>query len=189
MTIPFNDTIPKPSDLLSVSQGDLLNNNKAITEFWEVNHGTMSSLTDRGLHTLINFLNFSAPGAQTYPKSALHTADRTTFTDLNFLRGDGKNRQLTDLATVTLGSAKGIVTPWGFTLNFGEVTVTVRDGTIIPFPINFGDFPISILVTAKVPTRTEFAVVKNVAPSVSQFTIMATNNNNQAYYLAIGVSA
>lgn len=177
----FNPNIPQPNDDPTASQADLLGNFGKLNADWAVNHIPLTSGGNNGFHKMIQFPNIlnsdpAAIGQQSvvYPKIGPDSLPAL------FFRNSAKVYQLTNLPVTTVGTNRGVVTPWGFTINAG----TIASGTTSAnFAIPFANGQIyTLILTPSGGTLTTYTII-SVSGTGFSFNTQAASNYN---YFAIG---
>jgi len=189
----FNSAIPEPGDVLANSQGDIKTNFAQIKAFWEKNHQTITDITatTQGLHKLVQFVNFTSTGiTEPYPRSSLYTEDNTTTTRLNFYNGTTK-KELTDLTLLGSSTNRGIVTPWGLTINWGNITTAAGTGLgTVTLAQAHTSLPYGVVVCAESDTSTatanRSAVVKTGTIALGSFQVISATGAQVVRFFTIG---
>jgi hypothetical protein len=183
----YNPNIPQANDDPTASQSDLLGNFGKLNSDWAVNHVPLTSGGNNGLHKLVQFPNVlgsdpSVTGLQSvvYPKAG---ADANPAL---FFENALKVFQLTNLPIVTSGTNFGVVTPWGFTINFGQTIFTASTMVVTNFAIPMTN---NVILTAQL-TRAQFFAGSSASPPIlaingTSFTTFGSLLTN-VFYVAMG---
>lgn len=76
----YKANIPQPTDRISVSQNDLLQNFAALNTTFSFNHITFNALTDNGKHTVVSLVRQSvAPTVGSYPANPIDGTDGAIY--------------------------------------------------------------------------------------------------------------
>jgi hypothetical protein len=122
----FQSTIPKSTDLISVSQGDILNNFTAIGTSFDVNHIDFNA-SGAGKHKFVEMPNQGSDPAGAGTEGTAYTKvaapPSVAQTELFFRRDVGSVIQMTRGDPIV--GAKGTsFLPGGIKLNWGQVAAT-----------------------------------------------------------------
>lgn len=202
MAIPsdYNPNIPQSTDLLSVSQGNLLDNFGAIQALIDVNHVDFAA-TGAGKHTFVEMPVQSPVPTTVGGEVGLYcqTSASTTQPELVFARQSGSSApaavritEFTSAGWTNPGWTKlpsGIMMKWHANIGFGgSRTVTLNLNTDVSGSPNFTTV-LTILIT---PIDTAAAwnnviAISNVTvPSFTVYTSSVPPSSVQFSYLAIG---
>jgi hypothetical protein len=198
----FNPQIPKPSDLLSNSQGDLLSNNGFLNASFSRNHVPLNIATNNGKHTFIELPVLSAIPNPTPPLSAgqgtLYTKT-VTQSQIFFTPGtSGNEYQLTRVITASFGSFSTnpgwSFLPGGLLIQWGTMILLANNSlTTVSFPVPFVNaanvFSIQLTkVTTDNSSTGQEVRVSSGSVTGSQFQISqsSSSSSNQVYWMAIG---
>lgn len=194
----YNNAIPQPTDLISNSQAQILGNFAAIDSGttgtgagFSRNHITMTDGTNGGLHYRVDYYQATSDPvisgfiASLYPKTV-------TNAEL-FYANASTISQLTGLTLVTTNPSPnaygyGITTPWGVTLNWGNIPNVGSGGSTsakaVVFQIPFTTSVDSIVVTGRNGNGSQGnATTSN--ETITGFNVYSSNNN-AVYFFAIG---
>jgi hypothetical protein len=152
----YNPSIPQPTDNLSTSQGQMLNNFTQLNNIFDFDHYTWNDATvgNRGLHRQIHFPATTSQAAQAGTASVLYSKAVSGVSSLYFdnavgssavWRGGAANGLvgLTTGGTLSNGlmtMPNGLIFQWGF--NGG-----ISDGSSISFPTPFPNNCFNISLT------------------------------------------
>lgn len=190
----YNQNIPQPTDLLSVSQGDLLNNFMALQTLIDINHVDFAS-GDQGKHKFVTFpVQGAAPvflGGEVGLYNLLPGVPfpLTGQNELFINKSNGTNIPITASAQASPGWTylpSGLVVKWG--------TATANPGsTLITFPANVNTpaftniFTMLITPIGTVGSNFNIYFTSALAP-YTQFTVASNSGVNQNFnYFAIGI--
>lgn len=178
----YNPNIPQPNDDPTASQADLLGNFGKLNTDWAINHVPLTSGGNNGFHKFIQFPNvLSVDPTVTGLQSAVYPKLGPDSLPALFFKNAAKLYQLTNLPVVTSGTNFGIITPWGFTINAGQIA----SGTLsVTFAIPFTN---GMIYTAEL-TAKQGSPLTNYSISTINGTgfTLTTQVNSAFYYLAIG---
>lgn len=193
----FDPSIPKPTDFLSTSQGNLLTNNQALDNSFNIDHTKFSdTTTHNGQHQQVTLYQGRASPTLSFPASMLYTLTTGTtpnqFNDLWFSTdpetGSQKNFQITNLPIVSgsnSGTAGGtlnyIDTPWNLRMYFGTTSSFSGSNRTVVFPVAF---TILLFCTAVANTAAGNIIV-TCLEQLATLNI-GTNNNASVNWSAFG---
>ena len=168
----FNPNIPRPTDLLSNSQGDLLANNTNLNAIFARNHIALNVATNKGKHTFIEMpasagIPTPVPGLIA-GEGTLYTKTATSITNLFYTADAGaKQYQLTraiDASFALFATNTAYVSspvnsntvsggwsflPGGMLFQYGIVTINGSPGaTAVTYPVAFASPAYMLQVTA-----------------------------------------
>ena len=202
MAIPsdYNANIPQPSDLLSISQGNLLNNFGAIQALIDINHVDFAAV-GAGKHTFVEMPVQSPVPTTVGGEVGLYcqTSASTTQPELVFARQAGSSApaavQITEFTSAgwtNPGWTKlpsGIMMKWRANIGVGgSNTVTKNLNTDVPGSPNFTTV-LTILITPidTAATYNNVIGISNVtSPSFTVYTASTPPSTVQFSYFAIG---
>lgn len=157
--MPYNANIPQPTDAISDSQDDILNNFQSINTWVQVNHTGFDSPPNTGKHTVVEMpqqaLATVTPAGEVAIE-CLASAYNTNGPELIYLpQSAGARVEM----TASLKSAVGwTFIPSGLLIKWGQINVAA-----------LGSFTFALPIGATIPA---FGAIYNVA-----FTIQSTNAN------------
>jgi len=126
----YNNNIPQPTDVLSQSQVQILNNFQRVQTIWETNHGDINS-ADGGKH---KFLTMPVQAAGPIPlagNGAVYTKTQGTRTELFYQYPSAGNPEM-ELSFI---KAWGVIQ--GTTVNAGYNISSVTNAVVGEYVINF----------------------------------------------------
>lgn len=139
--MPYQEDIPRPTDILSVSQNDILQNFTTIDTAWNINHVPFD-VADQGKHNKVHLPNQDAivpiDPVTTGTETALYskTSTLTTVTELFVMpRNSGTEIPITAKLGAATGWAylpNGLLIKWGEVTATGDDTFTLAAGATIP---------------------------------------------------------
>jgi len=198
--MPFNPNIPQPTDKLSNSQVDLLNNNIALDATFGVDHIPFSTASNNGFHKVVHLVTQGSdpigstltvyskiptnpPGAvdaQLFSRTPLGGVSQLTGANETFEGWQWLGGVLMQWGFVTLNGASGIQT--------GSVNFTTRIG---PISYTFDTYNIQITPSYTSPSGPSGQATISVArnPTVNGFSWIATKTSSNFtgfYWVAIG---
>lgn len=133
MTYPFNVSIPAANNQLADDQPVMQTNNNSTFDLIDVDHVSFNDSLG-GLHKQVTFsANQSAPGIG-LGVSDLFANLSNSLSQL-FFQNSSVTRQLTGLPVTNSGNNYGIVTPWGFTINFGKANTASSGNVTVTYAI------------------------------------------------------
>jgi hypothetical protein len=202
MPVPsdYDPNIPQPTDQLSVSQADILNNFGALQAMLDINHVDFAN-AGAGKHFFIELpVQLVAPvtaGGEVGLYS--RTSTSTTQPELVFLRQAGstapaavQSTEFTSAGWTNPGWTKlpsGIMFKWRANIGFGGVnTVTINLNTNVPGSPNFTT-ALTILITP-IDTAASYDHVMGISnvtfPNFTVYAATVPPGTVQFSYLAIG---
>ena len=168
----FNPNIPRPTDLLSNSQADLLSNNTSINSTFSQNHIPLNVATNNGKHTFVELVANSGSPPTASGEGTLYTFTSGSVTDLWYVPdASGNDYQLTrtNASKFSLfgannnyqaaGGSNASVTggwtflPGGLILNYGSASSLNPGGSItVKYANPFTSSTYSVVVTPRTST-------------------------------------
>jgi len=150
----YTDNIPQPTDIISVSQGQILDNFSQLDTSFGIDHTAFSVGTNIGYHKKVTLQAplGSDPGKAS-PIADLYTKTVAGASQLFFQNGAlaANVSQLT--GNLTSGTSGGnthytVVTPWGIIFTFGLCN-TSQGGTANTFATAFPTAGLGIIITCR----------------------------------------
>lgn len=184
----FQSNIPQPSDIISDSQADLLNNFQAIGTAFPVNHENFNT-ANAGKHSIVEMVTQTADPAGALGEMTLFSRNTTLAPtgplNLWYKReNEATAYQLTGPNPVR--AATGYTFLPGNMLMQWRLVASPNDGQAVTFPIAFSAIPYSLQLTAQ-RNGTSAGDVNGTALSASGFTLrLGSNSNTGVWVLAIG---
>ncbi len=189
----YNPNIPQPTDVISQSQADILNNFMALGTTFDVNHIDFNAF-DAGKHKFIQFpLQGSAP-ATSNTEIALFSQTSTLTSNVELAIRKQNNGTVYEISAQAAASGwsrltSGILLKWG---NFA----TVPGANVINFPVGatipvFGSI-FQVIISTKALGASDTNVLLNsfttAAMTVTSTARTTTANAVSGFtYLAIGI--
>ncbi len=187
----YQNNIPQPTDALSQSQSDILNNFAAIQTLIDVNHVDFAS-SDQGKHKFITFpLQGAAPvinAGEIGLYNALST--KTAKDELYLINSTGGTVPLTESQQVARSSGwaylpSGVLLKWGSSNANGLSTITFPAGPTIPaFNSIF-----TIILTTQYPNASDgdgFVRLNDFLAPWTTFTVFGSQRTKVASIGAVG---
>lgn len=201
----FNPNVPKPADLLSVSQSDILTNFQQLDAVFDNDHYEFSFAggaaapydiavaADKGKHKQVTFVRASADIANAgTDELGLYNKNTGAGAQELFLRRESGGSVIQMTAGNPTNAANGFTfLPGGLLLQWGSVTLTAALTTVIfPTPFQAATVPYSITLTPQGTASTNNAQAVNTAapPTNTSFNIGRVGSNITMYWMAIGVA-
>lgn len=201
----YNANIPQPTDKISNSQSDLLNNFIEIKNLVDVNHETFGS-ANQGAHKFITFTDQTASGA---PATAgtnidMYNLPISGVQHLYIKRAAGTPVPFTQSSNLGNGwtyLASGLIIAWGqgtIAASSGEQAVVYASALSGGWPGFSASFTPRVFITRIGPvapstTSSNFTTVKNGSDSNTGFTAQRSSSNqsksNIFNWMAIGLQA
>ena len=200
----FNPNIPKPTDLLSNSQADLLANNGFLNASFSRNHVALNIATNNGKHTFIEMPTLASIPA---PVPGLIAGEGTLYTkgsggaQLFYTPGtSGNEYQLTRTIAASFASFASANPGWtflpgGLLLQWGTKTLSANNTlTTITFPVTFTAPVTNVfsIVLTKISsdnsTTGQEVRISSGNVTISQFKVSQSSSSsaNSVYWMAIG---
>lgn len=190
----YNPLIPQPTDQLSISQGDLLDNFQALQALIDVNHVDFAS-GDEGKHKWVTFpVQVAAPAfapgeVGLYNKLPAAPFPLTGVDELFIQKSNGTNIPMTASQQATPGWTylpSGILLKWGnATALPGSNTFTFPAAATIPAFANI--FAFYLTPIGNIGDTFNMYVVSVLAPW-TQFTMVSNAAVNKSFtFLALGI--
>ncbi len=200
----FNPNIPRPTDLLSNSQGDLLANNGALNSTFSRNHIPLNVATNNGKHSFVELVFSNPVGSPPAPPlssggGTVYTKSVSSKAQLFFSPGSSGNQyQLTATDQANFSTFADNTTGWtflpgGLILQYGKDSIsTIGSATTITFPYTFPSNVFSITFACintqgNSPTANNI-YVKDGSVTTSQFKAInsSSGGTTEIYWMAIG---
>lgn len=204
----FNPNIPRPTDLLSNSQGDLLANNGALNSTFSRNHIPLNVATNNGKHTFVELVFSNPIGSPPVPPlssggGTVYSKSVSSKAQLFFSPGSSGNEYqmtATDASNfATFASNTGIgwtFLPGGIIYNFGFVSTPSSSPTSgnVTFSKSYAGTNTLIFIQpwydGTAPTGADTIYVKNDSITTSQFHWNHSGSSNAVdgfNWFAIGI--
>ncbi len=198
----FNPNIPLPTDLLSVSQGDLKANNIALDASFGINHVPFSTATNNGKHNFVEMpVRTLIPAPLAVGEGTIYTKT-VTSAELFYTNGISANEyrltrvipaSFSQFGTSTAlpslnGNGGWTFIAGGLLLQYGSFNPNT--GTTVQFPIAFTGIPFSVQLTGSASNNSTFrAGVSTGTLTNAQFVFEGTVNAawTPIYFIAIGI--
>lgn len=197
----FNANIPQPTDFISDSQSQILNNFASSNTSFARNHTAFNVVTNPGKHKFVEMVNSDPVG--TPPVPGLIATEGTTYTKL--VGGEsqmfytpgatGKEYQLSrtinakfstfaNSTVYSTGFSGGwTFLPGGLLLQYGTL-VTPASNIIVPFPVAYSNPVFSVTIQPASNSTSRFTTnVQGI--SQNDFTVVALNSSGSPTVLAI----
>lgn len=185
--------MPQPNDLLSDSQGDLLQNFSAANTSFGINHYEFDDATvNNGKHKFVSMPVTTTP-VTVANEGVLYTKAIAGGTALFFARDVASDVQLTTPSVVTPLDAQDGYSwlPGGLFMQWGFAAITAGSGAkVINFPVAFSASAYNVQITP-VRSSTNVDIVYMVSTTSTNFTCFTTASGGIAniYWCAIGPKA
>lgn len=186
----YNPSIPQSTDLISVSQGQILTNFGQLNTVFAVDHYAFNDSTagNRGLHKTVSFPAVASDPSLSGAASQVYTKAVAGLTQLFFANAS----QITQITGVNSISSNGSITiPGGIVLKWGNFGFSGGSGTAsvsfgLAFPNNF--FSCSLLPSTVTPSSGVGSVSFSGTASTSGFTAYRSNTTGVVtyFYIAVG---
>ncbi|MBE3085565.1 MAG: hypothetical protein IMZ64_05035 [Bacteroidetes bacterium] len=186
-------TIPNPTDLISVSQGQLKTNFTVLNTTISENHVAPTAV-GRGKHNACVFPQRAAGIATDATEGAIYTKDLGGSPNLYWRKkSSGTEIQMTVNAVTPVVAANGSTfLPGGLMLQWGSLNAASGESGDITFTPAFSAIPYSINVSAQrtsTANATPMFVSSTTVPTATKFRIVNTSSNaHTAYWMAIGLA-
>jgi len=186
----YNANIPQPTDLISVSQGQILANFQQLNTQFGIDHVAFNTGSGNGdgHHKQATFDASVTPSTPTGTQSVLYPQTVSGAVQL-FFQNATTTTQITGVSSNAAGGY--VFLPGGFIIQWNNVTAT--DNTTIAFPISFPTACRNVQITPLAFTNPGTLVSVSPTPTNSLFTPRvkkATDGSTasaiQIFYLAIG---
>ena len=189
----FQSNIPLSTDLLSVSQGDILGNFQALGSAWPVNHVDFNA-SGAGKHKYVEFPDQgSDPAGAASELTLFAKLDAGSTTQLYYKRNaEGTSYQLT-AQNPTIASSGSTFLPGGIILKWGSASVTNSQAVSFAsaFPTACWQVICQPINNGAVTVANDYVYVQS-SPTTTQFTATAvkrtslSGNTVTFSYIAIG---
>lgn len=194
----YQTNIPQPTDLISVSQDDILQNFQAIDAAWNINHEDFNAAL-QGKHKFVEMPNQGADPAGAATEFTIFSKVSAGGQSEIFYKRDAEasSYQLTGINPSVSGSpafAGYTFLPGAILIQWVRCSVSntgsrgKQDGASITFPTTFSSTPYTVqLSVERNGTTTASGVVNATSITSSGFTLrVGTNDNDAIHVLAIG---
>lgn len=200
-------TIPQPTDLLSNSQGQILNNFNILNTAFGKNHTPFATAENQGKHTFVEMPKLSTQPTLTVPATLAgegslftigvnYTNPAVTVTELYYTPdASGNAYQLTSCPSATNFAAVTngwTFLPGGLLLQYGQVSSPGTSGQIT-FPLAFpsNNPPYSIFLTLERSSASQTVTVdsgtSNPAPTAEKFGYLNSSSGSTIlFWMAVG---
>ena len=190
----YNPNIPNPNDLLSDSQGDILQNFQALNTVYGTNHYPYDNATvgQIGKHKFVSMPVLAAAPATIAGEGALYFKTSGAGSALFMVR-DGNAGTEVQLTSSSVGNVQTAANGWTWLpgrllLQWGSFNPNVS--TVVNFPVPFTTVPYNVQLTVSASNNSTFrACVSTGSLTVNGFTFEGTISAaaNPVYYMAIGL--
>ncbi len=194
----YNNNIPQPTDQISTSQADILNNFAAISTYLNINHVDFNG-ADQGKHKWVTMPVQVASPATGAGEVALfaRTSTLSLVPEIAFRReSNGTVIEFTSSLSATIGWTRlpsGILLKWGNATANGLTTYTFPVAATIPAFTNIFSIQITTSYINVTDAPNGFVRLNNVVAPYTQFTVFGSPRTTAGslsvgyQYLAIGV--
>jgi hypothetical protein len=195
----YNSNIPQPSDLISVSQVDLLNNFSSLDTQFGVDHTALTAGSDNGKHKKSTYIEQAADPATAANETALYSKQSALTSDTQlFLRreGSGTISEVSNKLGAATGwsyTLSGLLLKWGTATNspsVGAATITIPSGGAVPAFTSLFQIFLTIDDSSGTPNTFVYLTGLPSPNSFSVYGVQRTTTTPQTVtfrYLAIGV--
>lgn len=190
----FNPNIPQPNDLLSDSQGDILQNFSSSNTSFGVNHYAFDDATvNNGKHKFASFPVQGSVPATTFTEGALYFKTVSSGSALFMVRDNDPGTEV-QLTSSSVGNVQTATDGWtwlpgGLLLQWGSFDPNLF--TNITFPVPFTTVPYNIQLTMNVDNNSTFRPpsISTGSITVNGFTYEGTVSShiNPIFWMAIGL--
>lgn len=191
----FNPSIPRPSDYLNDSQGELLSNNGFLNASFSRNHIALNQPINNGKHTFIEMpvsANIPNPSPSLIPLEGTLYTKTNNGSQLYYTPDDsGHQYQLTRTVFGSFGSfaaaAGWTFFPGNLLFQWAQSVINLNGTTVINFPTNFTTACFSVVVTP-IRNASNVDIVYVVSQSTNNFTVRNTSTSavTTCNWMAIG---
>ncbi len=187
----YNPAIPQPNDLLSDSQGDILQNFGAANTSFGINHYAFDDATVKnGKHKFVSLPVQIAAPATTAGEGALYFKTSGSGSALFMVRDNnvGTEVQLTSASVGNVFAATDgyCWLPGGLFMQWGFAAVTIGVHTVT-FPVAFAAAAYNVQITPVLNSSVGGQNVYMGSTTATDFTYSSTSSNIlRIYWVAIG---
>jgi hypothetical protein len=145
----YNPNIPQPGDLLSVSQGDLLENFTQLNDIFEVDHLTYDAVDapNRGKHMAIHMREQLSDPTTAAQELAFYCKRDSSSNLALYLRKES-NGAIVPFSLPLTGTTTGSIVVGGVRLQWGSSTIPgSQDRVAVVFPVAFSSNAWQVMVT------------------------------------------
>jgi len=188
----YNPNIPQPTDILSDSQDDILENFQQLNTAWNVNH-VLFNTANQGMHAQVTMPNNAAPTATAIGQANMWSQQSTltATTELAWQRENaGSIIEWTGLLAATPGWTR---LPSGILLKWGQGNST-GTGYVYTFPV-VGTIPVftDVFTIVCIPFSGAATGITLTAKTATNFTVNTFQTNTALasaspfYFIALGI--
>lgn len=178
----YQANIPQPTNLISVSQNDILQNFQAIDAAWNINHEDFNA-ANQGKHIYVEMPNQGADPAGAATQMTLFSKLTGGNSQLFYKRdAEGTSYQLTGTNPTAAASGSTFL-PGGLLLKWGNV-VAAASPTSVSFASAFPTACFSVTVAINNNSPAFSATVNSVG--TTGFDLYTTKTGVTHFYIAIG---
>lgn len=183
----YNPAIPQAGDLISVSQGEILDNFSQLNLQFGVDHVAFNtgSANGDGHHKQVTFDNAPTAPTLTGTMSAIFPKLVGAAQQLFFANAT-TTYPLTGIAITTttpLATGSGILTPWGVILNWGQISFAGSSQSI-KWQVPFTTADINVFVTLNDSSPSAVSVSGSSTTGTNIFKVQTANR--AVFFFAIG---
>ncbi len=189
----YNPAIPQPNDLLSDSQGDILQNFSSANTSFGINHYAFDNATvNNGKHKFVGMPVLAAAPTTAAGEGALYFKTAGAGSALFMVRDNNAGTEV-QLTSSSVGNVQAAANGWtwlpgGLLLQWGSFNPNLS--TAVAFPVAFTTVPYSVVLTVSASNSNSFrASVNTGSLTVNGFVFIGTIDpaSNPIYYMAIGL--
>lgn len=184
----FQPDIPLETDLINVSQKDILQNFQAINNAWDENHVEFNT-TNTGKHKFVEMPNQTSDPSGDIDEMTLFSKEVAGVSELHYKRNNEANSyQLTSTNPNPVASGYTFL-PGGLLMQWRFLTGALKnDGANILFPTPFSATPFSLQLSTS-RNGVSVQVVNATSVTGTGFTLRTSSNSNDGvWFLAIGLA-
>jgi len=183
----YNPNIPQPTDFVSISQNDILNNFTQINTTFDEDHYTFDAAANNGKHKSVTLPEGAAIGTDP-GEIALYSKDDGTRPAL-YLRqeNDGTEIQMSGISPSAATNGYTFL-PGGMLLQWNTSTINPSGSTTINFPTAFSGTAYSVVVTPlRDSSNTDIVYIKPGTIAAASFQVRNTAAGiTQCCWMAVG---
>ncbi|HDY87393.1 MAG TPA: hypothetical protein ENH82_04660 [bacterium] len=191
----YNPNIPKATDLISESQGQILDNFTQLNDVFGKDHVKYDDATvaDRGRHKQSTYQQLSADPGTLTNENALYTKDDGSGNTRLFLQQEGPGSTVIQLSGTdpTIADNGFTFLPGNLLLQWGNVDAPSGLSGFFNFPTAFSAEPFSFTtsVIRSSTASSKYDITLREAPTATQFRINnGFSGSHIVYFMAIGTA-
>ena len=188
----YNPNIPQADDLISESQGQILDNFTQLNDVFGKDHVKYDDATvaDRGKHNQSTYKQLSADPGTLTDENAIYSKDDGSGNTRIFLQQEGPGSTVLQLSgRDPIVAVEGLTfLPGGILMQWGKVVNPGTSGTVtfpFTFPVEVFSITMSMIRTSSSSNQSVY-VNDSFAIGPASFRYTSTSSNTDFFWMAIG---